>query len=81
MKMKRRLRVVVGFIYVQPHKGQNKIPLDISFSKNGIIRHAPNGPIYIIRRIIDKPNNGILVDHVHVENVITGEFLFVHEAY
>jgi hypothetical protein len=57
------------------------MPLDIVFSQNDIIKNAPDGPLYIARRINDKPTNGILINPICVENVITEEFLLVHELY
>lgn len=72
---------IVNFIEVKPHKGLTNMSLDISFSQNGILKHAPNGLIYIARRINDNHTHGILIDPIYVENVITREFVFVHELY
>lgn len=62
---------MVGLIKVIPCNLQIKNPLYIAFSSQDILKHAPNGPLYIANRIYDKPTNGILIDPIDGENVIT----------
>jgi hypothetical protein len=62
---------LVNFIDVQPHQGQTNLSMNISFSQKDIIKHAPNDPLYIVGRINDNPTNGMLIDLICVENVIT----------
>lgn len=70
---------MVSLIDVQPHKGQTVVLPEIDFTHNDTPRHAPDGPLYIIGCINEKPVQGILIDPMCVENVIIEEFLFVHE--
>lgn len=75
------LHTMIGFIDIQHHKGQETLSMGIAFSYSDILKHAPDGPLYIAERINGKPKNGILIDHICVENMITEEFLFVYELY
>lgn len=72
---------MVGVIDVIPHKGRTKNNLEIAFSSKDILKHAPDGPLYIAGRIYDKPTNGILIEPSCGENVITEEFILLHELY
>lgn len=71
----------VTFIEARPHKGSTKKPLDISFSQNDMLKRALDGSLYIAGQINDKPTNGISIDRICGENVITREFLYVYELY
>lgn len=37
------IQIMVGFVDMQPHKGQTTILLDISFTNDDALRHVPNG--------------------------------------
>lgn len=71
----------VNMIEVQPCKGQTTLFLDISSTHIDASMHTYNGPLYIINQINEKPTREMLIDLLYLENVITGEFLFVHELY
>lgn len=71
----------VNMIEVQPCKGQTTLFLDIYFIHIDASMHTYNGPLYIIDQINEKPTREMLIDLLYLENVITGEFLFVHELY
>jgi hypothetical protein len=45
------------------------------------VKNAPDGPLYIVNNIYDKPTNGILIYTICGENIIKKEFLVVHELY
>lgn len=65
---------------IGPHKGWIKKPLDIVFSSRDIINNLPNDhPLYIGGQINDKPTNGILIDLVYGENVITNKLFLLHD--
>lgn len=72
---------MINLIHVQPHKGQNNLLPNISFTNDDALRHVPDDPLYIASHINNIPTKGILSDLACVENVITTEFLFVHELY
>lgn len=57
-------------IDVIPHKGPTKKSLNITFSPNDILKKLPDGPLYIVDHIYDKPTNGILIYATCGENVI-----------
>lgn len=64
-----------------PHKGQPKKSLYIAFSSKDIIKHIPNGPLYIANCIYGKPTNGILIDPTYGDNVIIEELLVLNDLY
>jgi hypothetical protein len=75
------IKEMIGLVEIEPCKAQNKNHFDISFSSRDIIKNLPDVPLYIASRINDKPTNGILIDPVYEENVITKEFQILHEIY
>jgi hypothetical protein len=72
---------MVGLVEIEPCKAQNKKNLDIAFSFGDIIKNLPDSPLYIASRINDKTTNGVLIDPVCGENVITEELFLLHELY
>jgi hypothetical protein len=73
--------IMIRVIDVIPHKYRTKNPLDMTFTSKDKLKNALDGHLYIAERIYDNPTNGILIDLVCGENMITGEFLVVHEIH